>query len=449
MAKKKKSLGEDEKTWVWNCVIRGYGMLGPVKCAREAFLQCPAKNFLSWKLLADAYAQKGHYGKVLEIEDKIPAVMIRLVRTLRVLVRAQNTNIEELLDVTDLQVREIAKQAIECLCLRMIAVQGVYRLACQAAMQRQSQDEIQKLSCIGVHQNLACTASGMEHVATVSPELASETDTAAVLCAQKPLDHKLQQACNSIYEGKALFGGIDNRQDYADNEKSVWPLPEAFLRHSWTLSNGDQVAVSTISGGPIAAPVSVVLENLETSSNASGISSLKDAIAKVKVDNSPKDIKKALAAALDFFNSSSNLNCSNFNFTDLNPLFTELNDKGVVVFVYRIGFFTSNDATFQKMQAYVDAAELGNATSSVGLECNHYQLWFYWEADSHLPAKRFFDTDHRVHVLWRLCCCQHQFFEDFIGSSGICVGAAVLVLAAAAVVFYSSIAEYWKAELLE
>ncbi|XP_024518225.1 uncharacterized protein LOC112341769 [Selaginella moellendorffii] len=30
----------------------------------------------------------------------------------------------------------------------------------------------------------------------VSPELASETDTAAVLCAQKPLDHKLQQACN-------------------------------------------------------------------------------------------------------------------------------------------------------------------------------------------------------------------------------------------------------------
>ncbi|XP_024544890.1 uncharacterized protein LOC9644566 [Selaginella moellendorffii] len=50
----------------------------------------------------------------------------------------------------------------------MIAVQGVYRLACQAAMQRQSQDEIQKLSCIGVHQNLACTASGMEHVATLA-----------------------------------------------------------------------------------------------------------------------------------------------------------------------------------------------------------------------------------------------------------------------------------------
>ncbi|EFJ32925.1 hypothetical protein SELMODRAFT_406923 [Selaginella moellendorffii] len=69
---------EDEKTWVWNCVIRDYGMLGRVECAREAFLQCPARNFLSWKLLADAYAHKGHYGKVLEIEDKIPAVMYQL-----------------------------------------------------------------------------------------------------------------------------------------------------------------------------------------------------------------------------------------------------------------------------------------------------------------------------------------------------------------------------------
>ncbi|EFJ15792.1 hypothetical protein SELMODRAFT_422326 [Selaginella moellendorffii] len=69
---------EDEKTWVWNCVIRDYGMLGRVECTREAFLQCPARNFLSWKLLADAYAHKGHYWKVLEIEDKIPAVMYQL-----------------------------------------------------------------------------------------------------------------------------------------------------------------------------------------------------------------------------------------------------------------------------------------------------------------------------------------------------------------------------------
>ncbi|EFJ32866.1 hypothetical protein SELMODRAFT_406815 [Selaginella moellendorffii] len=69
---------EDEKTWVWNCVIRDYGMLGRVDCAREAFLQCPARNFLSWKLLADAYAQKGHYWKVLEIEEQILAVRHQL-----------------------------------------------------------------------------------------------------------------------------------------------------------------------------------------------------------------------------------------------------------------------------------------------------------------------------------------------------------------------------------
>ncbi|EFJ14595.1 hypothetical protein SELMODRAFT_423675 [Selaginella moellendorffii] len=69
---------EDEKPWVWNCVIRDYGMLGRVDCAREAFLQCPTRNFLSWKLLADAYAQKGHYWKVLEIEEQIPAVRHQL-----------------------------------------------------------------------------------------------------------------------------------------------------------------------------------------------------------------------------------------------------------------------------------------------------------------------------------------------------------------------------------
>ncbi|XP_024517714.1 uncharacterized protein LOC9663133 [Selaginella moellendorffii] len=338
-------------------------------------------------------------------------------------------NIETVLNETDFQVQQIANQAIlnranTCGSLSDCSLDTCKRRPCWP----QSKDEIQKLSCVQVFRNGDCTspANGTCQSLSVSTQKTylrvppdqdpeKDRDFQTVLCAQKSLDKKLQQAWNNTKKfslGWAFFGGIEGYlyvypgRDYVDSgqcdlydprlrpwflntlavQKSLYILldtstsmsnPTGVLSSQTrfnvanniinqllnTLTNGDQVAVSTIGGEKIGAPVSVVLDVQETSLYLAGISSLKDSISNTSVTNSASNIKNGLQAALDFFNTSSNLNVitlftdgqlvipGNFNFTQLSPVLAQLNARNVVVFVYRIGSFTSNDATFQQMQS--------------------------------------------------------------------------------------------------
>ncbi|XP_024544745.1 uncharacterized protein LOC9644222 [Selaginella moellendorffii] len=283
-------------------------------------------------------------------------------------------NIETVLDETDFQVQAIANQAIlnrasTCGSLADCSLNTCTRRPCWP----QSKDEIQKLSCFGVFHNGDCTsqANGTCQSLSVSSQRTylrvppdapeKDRDFQTVLCAQKSLDKKLQQAWDNTRKfslGWAFFGGIEGYlyvypgRDYVDSwqcdiydprlrpwflnalavQKSLYILLETSTSMSNptgvlssqtrfnvanniikkllnTLTNGDQVAVSTIGGEKIGAPVSVVLGVQETSLDLAGISSLKDSISNTSVTNSASNIKNGLQAALDFFNTSSNLNC--------------------------------------------------------------------------------------------------------------------------------------------
>ncbi|XP_024544949.1 voltage-dependent calcium channel subunit alpha-2/delta-4 isoform X2 [Selaginella moellendorffii] len=265
----------------------------------------------------------------------------------------------------------------------------------------------------GTCQNLS-VSSKRSYIRLSPSALESDTDVKIAMCAQKSLDRKLQLAWKStskVSHGWVFFGGAEGYlyiypgRDYTDDHqcKLYDPRKRPWYVHALavvkslyivldtsssmsisigplssqsrlavakgildelldTLTNGDQVIVSDMNGGkPFGGkPVSVSLEGLETSFDHAGISALKNAISNARADKLQTDIKKAFVGALDFFNSSSNLNvillltdgqfANHVNLTDLDPIFKQLNEKNVVVFVYRIGFYISNDETFQRMQ---------------------------------------------------------------------------------------------------
>ncbi|EFJ38359.1 hypothetical protein SELMODRAFT_402207 [Selaginella moellendorffii] len=394
----------------------------------------------------------GDVGNTFERMQDYLLLRSAFLGVLSLLLANAQDNIKTVLDETDFQVQAIANQAIlnrasTCGSLADCSLNTCTRRPCWP----QSKDEIQKLSCFGVFHNgqangtcQSLSVSSQRTYLRVPPDAPEkDRDFQTVLCAQKSLDKKLQQAWDNTRKfslGWAFFGGIEGYlyvypgRDYVDSwqcdiydprlrpwflnalavQKSLYILldtsasmsnPTGVLSSQTrfnvanniikrllnTFTNGDQVAVSTIGGEKIGAPVSVVLGVQETSLDLAGISSLKDSISNTSVTNSASNIKNGLQAALDFFNTSSNLNViilftdgqfvtpGNFNFTQLSPVLAQLNARGVVVFVYRIGSFTTNDATFQHMQSSLNMSyEVINDDKNPLLKVHSYFDYIAW-----------------------------------------------------------------------